>query len=85
MNITKEEMLETLQNSIAMVSFTKKDGTLRDMQCTLRSDLLPTKTETTKTPKSAPSTDAIAVYDLEKLAWRAFNLSNVISYSTIVA
>lgn len=87
--ITKEALLEVLHTATAMVSFTKKDGTVRDMQCTLKSDLLPAKVEVVlaegATPRAMSSTDSISVYDLEKSAWRSFNLSNVISYSTIGA
>ena len=86
--ITKEEMLESLQSSVNMVTFTKKDGTIRDMKCTLVSSYLPVKEEvasnsTTKSPRTPSSTDSISVYDIENNGWRAFNLSNVISYSTI--
>ena len=60
------------------VTFTKKDGTNRDMFCTLVESRIPTdkqpKTETT----SKDSGSALRVFDTEKQEWRSFRWDSVI-------
>lgn len=59
------------------VTFTKKDGTNRDMLCTLVESRIPTdkqpKTETT----SKDSGSALRVFDTEKQEWRSFRWDSV--------
>jgi hypothetical protein len=59
------------------VTFTKKDGTTRDMFCTLVESRIPTdkqpKTETT----SKDSGSALRVFDTEKQEWRSFRWDSV--------
>ena len=62
-----------LENGIVEITFTKKDGTERVMNCTLLEDYLP---ETTGTGRSA-SFDAVAVYDVDKEDWRSFRWDSV--------
>jgi hypothetical protein len=57
-----------LEQSIVEVTFTKKDGTERVMNCTLMEDYLP---ETTGAGRSAGS-DALAVFDVDADGWRSF-------------
>lgn len=79
--ITKEELKEHLQHHIMNISFEKKDGTKRDMLCTLLKDYLPTgdKKQTIRTKKENP--DVLAVWDLEKGAFRSVRMNALISYS----
>jgi hypothetical protein len=59
------------------VTFTKKDGSNRDMFCTLVESRIPTdkqpKTETT----SKDSGSALRVFDTEKQEWRSFRWDSV--------
>jgi hypothetical protein len=60
------------------VTFTKKDGTERNLFCTLVQSKIPTE----KQPKSqeADSTtsgSAVRVFDTEKLEWRSFRWDSV--------
>ena len=61
----------------AKVTFTKKDGTERVMNCTLEEDVLP-KVEIKEgaTPRKE-STESIRVFDLDKKAWRSFTIKSV--------
>lgn len=64
------------------VTFIKKDGTERKMQCTLRSDLLPTQTDLEEAvQKKTPNPDVLAVWDLEAEGWRSFRYDSVIGFS----
>lgn len=61
----------------ATVTFTKKDGTERVMNCTLRADLLPAvEIKEDKAPRKQ-NESALAVYDLEANGWRSFTVSSV--------
>jgi hypothetical protein len=62
-----------LEQSIVEVTFTKKDGTERVMNCTLLEDYLP---ETTGVGSSAGS-DALAVYDVDADGWRSFRWDSI--------
>jgi hypothetical protein len=62
-----------LEQSVVEVTFTKKDGTERVMNCTLLEDYLP---ETTGAGRSAGS-DALAVFDVDADGWRSFRWDSV--------
>lgn len=69
-----------LKETVVKITFTKKDGTERVMNCTLDPKVLPL-VETHK-PKSEQdkSKDYIAVYDTEVKAWRSFITKSVKSF-----
>ena len=62
-----------LEQSVVEVTFTKKDGTERVMNCTLLEDYLP---ETTGAGRSAGS-DARAVFDVDADGWRSFRWDSI--------
>jgi hypothetical protein len=62
-----------LEQSVVEVTFTKKDGTERVMNCTLQEDYLP---ETTGAGRPA-SSDALAVFDVDADGWRSFRWDSV--------
>ena len=71
-NLLKEYVIE--------VTFTKKDGTERVMNCTLHEDYLP---ETTGSGKAA-NPDVLSVFDTEVEDWRSFRWDSVKSIKVIV-
>lgn len=75
----KTTLLETLNNTIVDITFTKKDGSDRTMKCTRSLDIIPTAHH----PKSDGHyqiDDNIRVFDVDKCAWRSFNFSSVKEY-----
>jgi hypothetical protein len=80
-----------LTNTEVTVTFTKADGTDRDMLCTLDHSRIPTKpiaptTSTapvdgivreSKKPKKEPDPHSIRVFDLEKQEWRSFRFERL--------
>jgi len=58
------------------VSFTKKDGTLREMRCTLNEEIVPKYEKTTETERKK-NDEVMAVFDLDKSEWRSFRLDSV--------
>jgi hypothetical protein len=67
-------------NESVTVTFTKKDGTVRVMKCTLKPDLLPVvEVKPLQEGKQSrkESITSIRVFDLEKNEWRSFNTQSV--------
>ena len=58
------------------IFFTKKDGTEREMRCTLAENKIPTE-KLPKNSKKSKSDDALAVFDVEKNDWRSFRFDSV--------
>lgn len=77
MNI--DELRKLLQTDIVTVTFTKKDGSLREMICTTISDYLP---EISGNNASIPSDTLVTVWDLEQAAWRSFKFDSIKSIET---
>lgn len=64
------------------VTFTKKDGTLRDMRCTLSEGRIPTdKQPKTEGNSTTDSGSAVRVFDTEKQEWRSFRWDSVTKVS----
>lgn len=69
-----------LQKAVYNVKFEKVDGTLRDMRCTLLPQYLPVVEVTEETeakPVRAKNPNVIAVWDIDKAAWRSFRIDSV--------
>lgn len=69
---------EILGKNDCEVTFTKVDGTLRTMPCTLREAAMPPRdvAANTKTRELKPET--LSVFCLDKNEWRSFRVMNVI-------
>lgn len=77
-----EYIKKALAEGILKVKFTKRDGTERDMFCTLKADLLPEQTDLEEqVQKKTPNPDALKVWDIEKAAWRSFRFDSIIGFS----
>jgi len=74
-----EEVKAGLQSAEATVVFQKVDGSMREMHCTLKPDLLPPADETHANVAKAVNEEVIAVWDLDKKGWRSFRLDSVVS------
>ena len=80
-----------LQQQPITVTFVKADGTVRDMQCTLNYDFIPTdkapkETPTTpidgivkesKKPRKEPDPHSLRVFDVDKQEWRSFRFERL--------
>jgi hypothetical protein len=70
-----------LSEGIVTVSFTKKDGTERVMNCSLDGKLIPEdkypKVKETGATVKAKSTESYAVFDIDKQEWRSFRWADV--------
>lgn len=68
---------DVLTNNIVMLSFTKKDGSIRSMQATLKNDLVPEHKE------ASFNQNVMSVYSIEDKGWRSFRKENFISAEVI--
>jgi len=71
-----QEIVDLLHNNDCEVTFTKLDGSVRVMPCTLRSEALPAKLNESKKTKAKNET-VISAYCLDKQEWRSFKVANV--------
>ena len=58
------------------VTFKKKDGTLREMNCTLEEGVVVPHEKTTDRVKQE-NIDVCAVWDIDKSAWRSFRYDSI--------
>ena len=80
--ITREYLTELLHNNELKIAFEKKDGTMREMKCTLKEDMLPkrvAKDDTEKKPRKV-NEEVLVVFDVEKQAFRSFRLDSLRSF-----
>lgn len=79
---TKQQLVEYLRNYICEVTFTKKDGTIRLMHCTLRQDKIevPLSTKEQQEVVLRPN-NVIRVFDLENNGWRSFDYTTVKNFT----
>lgn len=78
MKLTKEELLEKLRDRVCEVTFTKVNGEVRTMPCTLRKDLVPAYERKTPVKEATEKESAtLSVWCIDKQAWRSFRVDSV--------
>ena len=82
--MVKQELVEQLQSGVVEIQFTKVNGELRTMKCTLNASYLPQQTDVEETA-SKSNQNTIAVWDLDKEAWRSFRVESVQSARQFLA
>jgi len=73
----EREITHLLYEHDCEVTFTKKDGTVRTMPCTLRKEAMPQREATTLHETKLYKPETITVWCLDKSEWRAFKTANV--------
>jgi len=84
-NLTKFSQLFTLIKSnerVSIINYKKKDGTSRDIHCTLKFDAIPNdkhpKPREKTTMKSMSGRGYIVVFDVEKSNWRTLVIGKIL-------
>ena len=73
----RDWLKEQLKNQTVTVFFEKKDGTMREMNCTLKEDLIqPYERKENSAPKRQ-NNDVLPVFDLSKNEWRSFRFDSI--------
>lgn len=84
-----QKLKDMLSEGVVVVTFEKKDGTVREMQCSLHPDFVPVQpvVESADGPakqRKAVDTEIVQpVYDLKSNGWRSFRWDSVKSYTQI--
>lgn len=79
-----EYLKNVLQTGCAKVVFTKKDGSVRELLCTLMPSQLPAQTDLEEAvQKKTPNPEVLAVWDIENKGWRSFRYDSVLGFSVL--
>lgn len=84
MIFNRDNIIEILRTNVATVTFTKMNGEVRKMKCTLLSEHIPNASMVggqVLTEDGNKKATTISVWDLEKTAWRSFRVDSVKSVS----
>jgi len=71
-----------LAEDILLVTFTKKNGDLREMYCTLQDEFVPEhkkyfSDKITRREATSAGHEVLAVFDMEKADWRSFRMDSI--------
>ena len=77
--LSKNELKDNLSKCFANITFTKTDGSIREMVCTLMSDYLPKQVidENVRHVPRQENDSVLAVWDIDNKGWRSFRLDSV--------
>lgn len=78
----RQWLSELLKSGTYTVTFTKVDGTVREMPCTLQESQLPERTVTES--KKKVNAENLSVWCVDKQEWRSFKIMNVTSVAEFV-
>jgi hypothetical protein len=74
-------LLEALKNHECTVTFTKVNGEIRVMPCTLKEDIIPkppVDVASKSVVKRHENQNVVSVWCLDKKEWRSFRVDNVV-------
>ena len=78
MTLTKEEIILALKANVCDVTFTKVNGEVRTMPCTLNEELVPKYDRKTPVKEATDKEKAtLSVWCTDKAAWRSFRVDSV--------
>ena len=77
MILTRNEIVEALKAHKCVVKFTKVNGEIREMPCTLREDIVPKYEHKEDTKPKKPNDSVLSVWCLDKNEWRSFRIDSV--------
>ena len=81
--MTRQELIDLLVKNTANIKFTKVDGTVRDMRCTLNKVHLPENLDMNEDSNRKVNESVLPVYDLDKKGWRSFRIDSVIEVDVL--
>lgn len=80
----RSDIVQLLKNETVDIEFTKKDGTVRLMTCTLKEDRLPAQIDLEEAvQKKKVNPDILAVFDVFNQGWRSFRWDSLISVNGV--
>lgn len=79
MTINFDTLVSDLRAGERVINFTKRDGTVRRLRCTLQEGRIPPNTNASSTESKVPNPNTLVVWDVEKSAWRSFRKDSVLN------
>jgi hypothetical protein len=77
--LTKQELTDLLTSKVITIKFTKKNGDIRTMQCTLKSEYItPTVSNKPSKISSTSNDDRVTVWDIKKSSFRSFYIDSIL-------
>ena len=76
--MNRDNVVEMLRKGVVNVKFTKKNGDIRDMKCTLLQSSIPQEKQA-KGTLGPVDESVVRVYDVATDGWRSFVLANVLN------
>jgi len=81
---TFNDLVSQLRENVMKVTFTKVNGEVREMPCTLVSEYLPsTDANKTNVEDFSVNESVIRAYAIDKQAWRSFRVENVTAIEVV--
>jgi len=77
---SRQDIISALRSNVCQVVFEKKDGSERTMNCTLKADTIEQNGLTPSGTGSTGPETQIRCIDVDKMAWRSFNMDSVVSF-----
>jgi len=81
---TRQLVMKQLHTGVVNLSFTKKDGSLREMNATLVTSEIPEIHQKKELPNDPREQDNVLVWDVDQIGWRTFKISMIESYNGLV-
>jgi hypothetical protein len=83
--MTKQDYINLLKDNILLVKFTKKDGSVRELKCTLKPNIINEYYENNSKPTATRTTPEhqVCAIDVELNEFRSFTISSVIDYKVL--
>lgn len=78
----KQTLVDLLKTNIVEVTFTKVNGELRIMPCTLKPDILPPMPIKEQRERKV-NDETLSVWCTDKKEWRSFRVSNVTKFEIL--
>lgn len=72
----RDRLRGLLKDGVVRINFIKKDGTTRDMQCTLNGNIVPEYENKTDGSKKK-NDEVLSVFDIEKNSWRSMRYESI--------
>ena len=77
-------ILKQMYRGVVNLTFTKKDGEIREMNATLVTRLIETEQIKESNPNPSNESSLIVCWDTDVKGWRSFNLETVTEYNGVV-
>ena len=75
--MTRNEISDLARSNIISVTFTKKNGEMRTMKCSLKDEYIVGQKEKESTSVRKTNDDVLPVWDLDINEWRSFRIDSV--------